>query len=324
MKLTARSIVAFMTALGLCSVRVQAGDAEAVPDTNWQISTLIHGNTEQVREAINGPLEEQLNRKAEKVKRSDELKHEIADKAAVVSAQLAKSTPEFSSAQADLAAAKSALTIARDHNDGPGAIEAQNRITADQALISQKVIAASAGDPQMATDQAELDELSAGIRHMGPVIEKAAKAREILVNGLRIPVRLPGPSTGSGTGVLGSIKPIKIIDAHSFTADYDLVVITGEDKHAKGPDGMKTLTGTKERVHLLVEGFDDTSTLKEHDDVTIDQYYQLAGPKKIGRVTFIVARRAQPDQKIQLMERLFQVLDDLHVPAGEKAESYPA
>jgi hypothetical protein len=308
-----------MAVLGLSAAPLLAAEAAGQDTVNWQISTLIHGNTAQVRDAINGPLEEQLNRKAEKVKRSAGLKHDVAEKTSVISAQLVKTSPEFATAEADLNAAKSALTAAHDRGDGSAAIEAQNRIAADQDVIGKKVAAASANDPALAKDQSELDELAAGIRHMGPVIEKAAKARNILVDGLRTPVRLPGPASGGGTGILGTIKPLKIIDAHSFTADYDLIQFTGEDKHAKGPDGIKMLTGTKERVHLLVEGYDDTSTLKEHADTTIDRYYQLAGQKKVGKMTYVVARRAQPDEKIQVMEHLFEALDDLHVPAGEKA-----
>jgi hypothetical protein len=304
------------SALVFFSGSVFGDDAPASDDRMWHISTLITGNTAQVREAVNGPLEQQLVRKADKENHYKEVKADLDQKMAAVAASLQKSSPEFAHAQTDLAIATAALAAAHDKGDGTAAIDAQNRKVADEQTIKEKLDAASAADPDVVKDKKDLDETSADIRHLGPVVANAAKARNTLLDGFRNPVTLQGPASASKKGVLGKIKPIKIIDEHSFTTDFDLATITGVDKGAKGPDGITMMKGTVMKIPLLVVGYDDTAKLKDHTETMIDQYYQLTGQKTVGQKTYYVAERVQPDSDQRAVEHLLAALDDLHVPAG--------
>jgi hypothetical protein len=288
----------------------------ASPNIEWEFSTFIKGDTAHVRDLINGQLEDVLNRKAFKLARRDDLTADIDRRFSAASAKLAETSPGYAAMQRKLTVEQDKLAAAREAHNSVEIIEAQNQISDDQAQLKKQVEAVFGSDSAVADDRRQISDLNVQLRQLEPAITSASKARDQLIEGIRISRRLPGPPKIGGRGILGKIKPTKIIDGHSFTCDFEAYEIVAELKDAKGPDGFKNYSAREYPIQLLVSGY-DTSKVHTGSEAILDRVVEITGTKVIGRQSFYVVSEPQTlETKEQAFNMLFNALDNLRVPAS--------
>jgi hypothetical protein len=146
-----------------------------------------------------------------------------------------------------------------------------------------------------------------------PSIATAAKARNQLVDGLRATLKIPGPPGTGKKGMLGTVKPTKIVDADSFLTDFVAVEITGEDTKAKAIDGIKNMKGKGYRCQLLVTGVDTTS-MHVGTELQLDRTFSITGTQKVGKADAFVVAPVTNDKRDMALDYLLSKLDDIHDP----------
>jgi len=129
---------------------------------------------------------------------------------------------------------------------------------------------------------------------------------------LRVTLRIPGPPAVGGKGILGRVKPTKIVDAHSFMTDFEAVEITGENKNGKAPDGFKAVTGKAHWIHLLVTGI-DTAKMRVGTEAILDHHFSITGTQPAGKSTAYVVAPLATEPREQAFDHLFDLLDELRV-----------
>ena len=280
-----------------------------ISHTNWQLGPYIKGSTDHVRDLINGPLEGLLAKRADLVRQQAALRTADAAKAKAVADRLRQTSPTFAKAEADLAAARSALEAARRGDDAAARIAAQEQVRIAGADVGRQLQAATGTDSDLAADRQAVADLQQRIAALEAPIASAAKGRVRTLDAFRTSAALPGPPTEGAKGMLKQVKPVKILDAHTFVAEYLAIEKVKEVKDANVADGVKAYQGRGYRVRLLVTDT-DTAKLRERKAVDLDRTYQLAGTQKVGNVTCLVAKPV-PDQRL---DALFAVLDDVRTP----------
>jgi hypothetical protein len=288
---------------------------EQLDHVQWKFSSFLTGDTLKIRDTINGTLEQQLNRKAEKTHRID------VDKAAITAAQqaagmkLATASPTFAKLQSDLTAARAQATLARKASDTVAMMKAENTADTLSEQITSQEDSAIANDPDVLARRKEIKDTQAELRTLEPAIASATKARDQLVDGMRTSLKIPGPPTVGGQGILGRIKPTKIVDEHSFTADYEALQILGDNKNGKAPDGMKAMNVKPYKVHILVTGV-DTAKLKVGTEALMDHHFVITASQQSGKNTVYVVSPSTSDLTSQARNHLFDLLDELRVGGG--------
>ena len=301
--------VVFGTSLARAQDKLTPAELERV---QWTFSSFLSGNTSHIRELINGTLEQQLDRKAEKDKRLEDDKAVIAAHYNAVGEKLRASSPAFGATQDALAVAKAQAVAARKGSDSVAMMAAQNLADQLQAQITQQEELQTAADPEVIARLKDIKATQAELKTLEPAIANAAKARDQLVEGLRITLKLPGPPAVGGRGILGRVKPTRIVDAHAFITDFEAIEITGEDKNGKAPDGFKALTGKTHFVKLMVTGV-DTSKLRVGTEALFDQYFVITSTKQSGKLTLYVVAPSDTEIREQEFNYLFKQLDALRI-----------
>ncbi len=309
-----RPAVAALAALTTVAVAGTAAPGDPVPPSmehlQWHLGPFIQGSTEQVRDLVNGPLEGLLAKRADRVRQRDQLKAADDAKAAATAEGLRRTSPPFARAEAELKAARSARTATRAGGDAAASLAAEDRVRAAEAAVQGQLDAATAGDPAVAAGRKQAADLQQQVADLTVPIGRATQGRLQMLDALRFPLALPGPPKDGAKGLLPKVKPVKIIDAHSFVGEYVAVEVTGDAKDVKTPDGIKAMKGRGYRVHLLVTGT-DTAKLHEREPVDLDHTYQLSGTQTVGRVPCLVAK---PVDAPPPTDGLLAVLDDLRTP----------
>jgi hypothetical protein len=280
---------------------------------HWQISPFIKGTTLEVRDEINGPYEQQLARKAEKLKRISDDNSALADQQDAVAVKLAKSSPEFVKLKADLEDARARAAAAKKASDPVTMFKAQDQATQDLKKIQEMEEPMMSGDPQVVAKRKDIANTKAELANLEPAVARASKARDQLVDGLRATNKLPGPPGVGKMGLLGRVKPTKIIDADSFLIDFQALEITGDDTNAKGPDGFKMKKAKAYPCKLLVTGV-KTAGLKLGTEAIVDHTFSITSTKQIGKITVFVVAPASTEQRDQALDYLFDKLDEIRVP----------
>jgi hypothetical protein len=279
----------------------------------WQFSTFLKGNTTQVRDIINGPLEQQLARKAEKQKRITDDKAVITTKADAAAVKLAAASPAFASLQTQLAAAELEVSKAKQTSDAVALIKAQDKAEKCRQDMAQQEEPVLSTDEEVSARRKEIAVTQTELRNLEPAIATATKARNQLVDGLRTTLKLPGPPAVGKKGLLGSVKPTKIIDAQSLLADFEAIEITGNDTKTKAADGFKSMTGKLHRCQLLVTGV-DTTAMHVQTEVLLDRTFSITGTQKVGKITAYVVAPFAGEPRDQAFDYLFSKLDDIRKP----------
>ncbi len=285
---------------------------EQLDHVQWKFSSFLDGDSQKIRDTINGTLEQQLNRKAEKTKRIEDAKAAIAAKRDAAAEKLRASSPAFAKLQDDLTAAKTQAATARKSSDMVTMMSAQNNADQLQQKIDQQLDSALANDPEVAAEQKQIKDTQAELKNLAPAIVSATKARDQLVDGLRNSLKIPGPPSVGKQGLLGRVKPLKIIDAHSFTTDFEAVEVTGEDTKHKAADGFKNVTGKGYMIHLVVTGV-DTAKMHVGTETILDHNFVITGTQPLGKGTAFVVAPSEQDRKAQAFDHLFDLLDELRV-----------
>jgi hypothetical protein len=304
----------------LCLLPIQA-NAQAEKPTDeqldhihWELSSFLKGTTLEIRELVNGPLEQQLARKAEKQKRIADDQAAITAKADAIADSLKASSPAFAALQTQLATAQAQAAAAKQSSDAVAMIKAQDTVAKCQQQIQQLEEPALAKDEEVIAKRKEITTTQGELRNLEPAIANATKARNQIVDGLRNTSKLPGPPGVGKKGVLGSVKPTKIVDGQSFLTDFVAIEVTGEDTKSKvKADGMKNMTGRGHRCQLLVTGV-DTSTMHVGTEVLMDRTFSITETQKVGKVDAFVVTPAATVPRDIAIDYLFSKLDDIHKP----------
>jgi len=312
-----RSILAagFLVFLSQLST-ARADDPQLTPEqldhVQWKISSFLTGDTLKIRDTINGTLEQQLNRKAEKTGRIDTDKAAINAAEQAAGVKLAAASPAFVKLQTDLAAARANAAAAKKASDGVAMITAQNTADALADQITTQEDSAIANDPDVIAKRKDMKDTQEELHALGPAIASATKARDQLVDGLRVTKKIPGPPAVGGQGILGRVTPTKIVDGHSFTADYEALEVLGDNKDGKAPDGFKSMKAKPYKIHILVTGV-DTARLKVGTEALMDHHFAITATQPSGKTTVYVVSPTTPDFNAQALNHLFDLLDDLRV-----------
>jgi hypothetical protein len=283
---------------------------DRLDQVQWKFSNFLTGSTLQIRDTINGNLEQQLKRKAEKTRRISDDTAAIAAKQLVAAAKLRTSSAAFAKLQDDLATANAQAAAAKKAGEPVAMITAQNQANELQEQITAQEDAAIGTDPGVIAKRKEIADTQAELHTLEPAIARATKARDDLMDALRLTRRIPGPPKVGSRGIIGKVKPIKIIDKQSFTTEFEAVEIKGEDQKGKPADGMKTLTGVSHYVTMMVTGV-DTAKLHPGTETTLDRMFSITEIKQVGKQPMYVATPVVGDQREQEFDRLFELLDDL-------------
>jgi hypothetical protein len=286
---------------------------EQLESVHWQFSTFLKGTTGQVRELINGQLEQQLARKASLRKQIDEANDAINTKLDQMATKTAASDPAFAAVRADAEKQKGLLDTARKEADSTATIKAQNALTDDNSKIHDALASQAAADPDITARKKQISDAKASLVNVESGVSKASKARDQILDGLRMSIKLPGPPATGRKGILGRVKPTKIVDANSFVTDYDAVEVTGDDPSAKSPDGFKAVKGKLHKCKLLVTGV-DTSQMKVGTEIILDQFFVITGTQEVAKSTVYVVAPAASEPKEQAINYLFSRLDELKQP----------
>lgn len=295
---------------------------EQMDHIHWQLSSFLKGTTLEVRDLINGQLEQQLARKAEMQKRISDDKAAIAAKSDAVASSLKTSSPAFAALQTQLTALQAEAARAKASSDSVAMIRAQDEIEKCQKDIQQMESPQLDQDADVIAKRKEIADTQTQMQKVEPSIATATKARNQLVEGLRTSLKLPGPPAVGKKGVLGPVKPTKIIDANSFLTDFQAIEITGDDTKSKAVDGMQNKKGRFYRCQLLVTGL-DTSTLHVGTQLLLDRTFSITGTQKVGKIEAYVVAPVTNDKRDMALDYLFSKLDDIHDPASKNPAEVP-
>jgi hypothetical protein len=283
---------------------------EQLEHMEYKFSTFLSGDIHKIRNTVNGTLEEQLNRKAEKTRKINADMAVIQSREGEAGVKLRAASPVFARMQDDLASARADAVAAKKSSNAVAMIDAKNKADMLEKQITQQEDAAIANDPEVVAKQAEIKDTQAELKNLETAIAAASKARDELIDGLRQPQLIPGPPAVGGKGILGRVKPTKIVDAHSFSTDFTAFEVIGENKNAKTPDGFKSFSGHAHLMHILVTGV-DTSRMHVGTETILDHVFTLTSKQGSGKATVYVAEPETRERKSQLINYLFDGLDDL-------------
>jgi hypothetical protein len=286
-----------------------ADPALPTPQAQWRLSPYLTGSTDKIRDLINGPLESVLDRKADKLVKLNTLKTAVERKAQT----LVESSSAYVQLQNQLSADQNKLASAREQQDAVTLINSENKVASDRSQMRSLLANTISTDPRLAAAEQEIEQTADEIGQLEPAVTSAAKARDQLMGGLRTSLRMMGPPATGAKGILDKIKPTRIIDAQSFTCDFDSYEIEGEAKDAPVADGFRALMATSTRIHLLVTGY-NTAKLHVGSPVQLDQTFRMTGTKVVGRLSCYVVEPDDSAPRDNAFDGLFRVLDSLRVP----------
>ena len=219
-------------------------------DTRFQLGKYVKGTPAEIRQTLQGPVDEFTQKTADAKRRVAECETEIAAEREAALPR-ARATARYQQMVANVKQAEADLGEARRSGTVQERLDAGSRLNRCKAAIEKFEKEALAGDKELALDQARLAEERQSVARCEQSLKKSVAWRDEWVYAIECTFRLRAPLDVGDVGVLTTVK---VLTPNGPAHEGVLVEYEAAEQKAMGAEveGIQTIKVVMKKVRLLL------------------------------------------------------------------------